>query len=123
MVFETLLKPEMLTAMSVFLGALFAGVVAVIAELRKLEPKVHGPRMMDEPAVDPAAEDVRACVREEADHIARTVWIVEKKLTDHLHRIEVAVARGGHSQTAAAPQGPGGFAVGPGEGSGPAARP
>lgn len=123
MVFENLLKPEMLTAMSVFLGALFAGVVAVIAELRKSEPETHGPRPRDDVPVDPDAEAVCACVRDEADHVARTVWIVEKKLSDHLHRIELAIATSGGARTAIAPPASGVPAVGPASGSGAAAPP
>jgi hypothetical protein len=123
MVFENLLKPEMLTAMSVFLGALFAGVVAVIAELRKSEPEPHGPRPKDEAPVDPDAAAVCACVREEADHVARTVWIVEKKLSDHLHRIELAIATSGGPRTAVAPPASGAPAVGPASGFGAAAPP
>jgi hypothetical protein len=122
MVFETLLKPEMLTAMSVFLGALFAGVVAVIAELRKSESEAPGPRIREQGPVDPDAEAVCACVRDEADHVARTVWIVEKKLSDHLHRIELAIARAGLAQSAAVAPSSSAPAVGPAEGTGAAVQ-
>jgi hypothetical protein len=88
--FEAFLRPEMITALSVSLGALLGGVVAVISEIRK--PHV-GAREAEE-AAEREAEDHRRildAVREECDHVNRSVWIVEKKLSDRLHAIEVAV--------------------------------
>jgi hypothetical protein len=90
-----MINAEMVTAFSVFLGALFGGIVAVMAELRKPEPHSLG-RAPDTPGADKDDEDavkaLTVVVREEADHINRTIWIVEKKLSDHLHRLEIALA-------------------------------
>ncbi|TVQ56727.1 MAG: hypothetical protein EA355_06090 [Rhodobacteraceae bacterium] len=84
-----MINAEMVTAFSVFLGALFGGVVAVIAELRKPEPLRLRRAAADE---DSAKPDLAPILREEAEHTNRTIWIVEKKLSEHLARIEVAVA-------------------------------
>lgn len=89
-----MINAEMITAFSVFLGALFGGVVAVVAELKKPERRdVDGSGPPGKAAGDDdPAEALATLVREESEHTNRTIWIVEKKLTDHLHRIELAIA-------------------------------
>jgi hypothetical protein len=90
-----MINAEMVTAFSVFLGALFGGIVAVIAELRKPELR-RTARTAPASGLDAEDEDalkaLAVLLREEADHTNRTIWIVEKKLSDHLHRVEIALA-------------------------------
>jgi hypothetical protein len=95
--FDLLLRPETITALSVSLGAVIGGVVAVVAEFRRPEPKdaAH--------AADQAAKRVEAvgetkrlehslAIREECEHLNRSIWIVEKKLADRLTRIELQLS-------------------------------
>lgn len=86
--FEKLLTAEMITAFAVFVGALFGGVVAVVAEFRK--PIKTDPPDGDgvEANGEPTLRDVVTCVQEETDHVNRTLWVIEKKLSEQLHRIE-----------------------------------
>ena len=85
--YEKLLTAEMVTAFAVFLGALFGGVVAVISELRR-PAKPGQPPDDTEEAVAPRVQDLMATVQEETDHLNRTIWLIEKRLSDHLHEIE-----------------------------------
>lgn len=97
--FSALLRPEMITALSVSLGALLGGVVAVVAEFRKPE-KVAKEKEKEAEAKAAVAESLSetkikalsAVIREECDHVNRSVWIVEKKLGDRLHDIERTLA-------------------------------
>lgn len=86
--FEKLLTAEMITAFAVFVGALFGGVVAVVAEFRK--PIKADPSESDttDPQDEPTLREVVTCVQEETDHVNRTLWVIEKKLSEQLHRIE-----------------------------------
>jgi hypothetical protein len=95
--YERLLTPEMITAFAVFFGALFGGVVAVIAELRK-PPDIKALAEENERAAGRTPEDLLTCLQEETDHVNRTLWVVEKKLSEHLHRIEKAILAGGRPQ-------------------------
>lgn len=91
--YEQLLSAEMVTAFAVFLGALFGGIVAVIAELRKpTKPAADAPSPVTVvEATESGTRDVITAIEEETDHVNRTLWVIEKKLTEHLHRIERAV--------------------------------
>jgi hypothetical protein len=87
--FERLLTAEMITAFAVFLGALFGGVVAVISELRKPT------RPVDDDAPDTGVTDhdklirgIGDIVQEEIDHVTRTLWMIERKIGEQLHRLE-----------------------------------
>jgi hypothetical protein len=87
--FERLLTAEMVTAFAVFLGALFGGVVAVISELRKPSRPVDD----DSPETGPPDPDrvvqvIVTSVQEETDHINRTLWVIERKIGEQLHRLE-----------------------------------
>lgn len=94
--YERLLTPEMITAFAVFFGALFGGVVAVISELRKPPDTRQAPES-DGSGGGQSLKDLMACVQEETDHVNRTLWVVEKKLSEQLHRIEKAIAANGRS--------------------------
>jgi hypothetical protein len=91
--FSSFLRPEMITALSVSLGARLGGVVAVVAEIRKPEKTAKAAREAAGEAVREAADAPRiiAAMREECDHVNRSVWIVEKKLADRLHALEKQV--------------------------------
>jgi hypothetical protein len=93
--YERLLTAEMITAFAVFFGALFGGVVAVISELRKPPDIKKGQEAVDG-VTDHSVKDLMNCVQEETDHVNRTLWVVEKKLSEHLHRIEKAIIAKGH---------------------------
>lgn len=94
--YERLLTPEMITAFAVFFGALFGGVVAVISELRKPPDTRQAPES-EGAGSGQSLKDLMACVQEETDHVNRTLWLVEKKLSEQLHRIEKAIAANGRS--------------------------
>lgn len=98
--FSALLRPEMITALSVSLGALLGGVVAVVAEIRRPEKAIQAAKEAAGEAVREAADKqpkppepdkISRVVREECDHVNRSVWIVEKKLSDRMHAMEKAL--------------------------------
>ena len=93
--FDALLRPEMITALSVSLGALLGGVVAVIAEIRHPDKAERAARKAADRAVrerkDAGAQEVVAALRDECDHLNRSLWIVEKKLADRIHALEKQV--------------------------------
>lgn len=89
--YDRLLTPEMITAFAVFFGALFGGVVAVIAELRKPPEAPKVPEVFEPEAVQ-GFKELIAAIQEETDHVNRTLWVIEKKLSEHLHRIEKGLA-------------------------------
>ena len=92
--FSLFLRPEMITALSVSLGALLGGVVAVIAEFRRPDTKKTLERQEEEYDRARAAETeaFSELVREECEHVNRSVWIVEKRLAGRLHGIETRIA-------------------------------
>jgi hypothetical protein len=79
-----MLTPEVLTAIGVSFGAVFGGVAALIGELRK-PPRSHE----DQKQAEKEASDASAALlEEEVEHLTRTMWIIERRLSDHLVRIE-----------------------------------
>ena len=93
--FSALLRPEMITALSVSLGALLGGVVAVVAEIRNPDKAERVARKAADKAVrdreGAGSQEVVGAIRDECDHVNRSVWIVEKKLADRLHALEKQV--------------------------------
>jgi hypothetical protein len=79
------LTPEVLTAIGVSFGALFGGVAALIGELRKPSKKKRDEEDM---AGKQAGDTSAALLEEEVEHLTRTMWIIERRLSDHLVRIE-----------------------------------
>ena len=89
--FSRFLTAEMITAFAVFIGALFGGVVAVIAEFRKPAKAKPGTESDGEHEIEPGTREIITCVQEETDHVNRTLWVIEKKISEQLHRIEKGV--------------------------------
>ena len=92
--FEALLRPETITAIAVSMGAVVGGVVAVIAEFRRPDSKdaLHHAAKRAEAVGDAKRTEYAMLLREECEHLNRSVWIVEKKLADRLTRIEVQLS-------------------------------
>ena len=83
-----MLTPEVLTAIGVSVGAVFGGVAALIGELRKTASS-HGEQ---EQAEKGSSDAGAALLEEEVEHLTRTMWIIERRLSDHLVRIEGRLA-------------------------------
>jgi hypothetical protein len=120
--FESLLRPETITALSVSMGAVIGGIVAVIAEFRRPDSKdaadaAHHVAKRVEAVGDAKRLENVVAVREECAHLNRSIWIVEKKLSDRLMRIEAQLsvlagappsgARGGPGRARSDPPQPG----------------
>jgi hypothetical protein len=88
MAIEIFLRPEMITAVSVSVGALIGGVVAIVSEFRR--PGPHTREQGDETAMAPRRGEPAAM--EEFEHLNRSIWIVEKRLSDRLARVEGQIA-------------------------------
>jgi hypothetical protein len=75
---------EVVTAVGVGFGALMGGLSALIKELRDHNEKSK--------AADETAEaeppDLQTTIDAEFQHLGRTIWIVEKRLSDRLQRLE-----------------------------------
>lgn len=82
------LTTEVVTAIGVSVGALFGGVAALIGELRK-PAKSHSE---SEAIENESREASAALLEEEVEHLTRTMWIIERRLSDHLVRIEGRLA-------------------------------
>lgn len=88
---EPIVSTEVVSALGVFLGALAGGVAAIVAELRR----PVAPGAADAGDAQEASRVIAAAL-EESGQLSRTIWPVEKKIGEPLHRIACEVlARGG----------------------------
>ena len=88
--FSTLLTAEMIAACGAFFASVLSGAIALVAELRRPLP----PRA-DTIAESGATPDpFLAALAEECDHLNRTMWLIEKRLSDEIRRIELALRDG-----------------------------
>lgn len=78
------LTTEFLTALGVSSGALLGGVAALIGELRKPIPGKGEASALS--ALDTAGSE--ALLEAEVEYLSRTMWIIERRLSDQLLRIE-----------------------------------
>ncbi len=106
--FDLLLRPETITAVSVSMGAVIGGVVAVIAEFRSPNSKeaasaAHQAVKRVEAVGEAKRLEQHLAIREECEHLNRSIWIVEKKISDRLTRIELQLSLLG-APSAAAPR-------------------
>jgi hypothetical protein len=87
------LTPEVVTAIGVCFGALLGGLSALIKELR--QPRQAVPEVLP-PA--PREDEPTVLVEEGLQHLGRTMWIIEKRLSDRLQRIELKLGGQGDDQ-------------------------
>lgn len=84
---SSLLTAEVIAAFGAFFASVLSGAVALVAELRRPLPS-----RSDETEIAPAAPDqVLAALAEECDHLNRTLWMVEKRLSDEIRRVEATL--------------------------------
>lgn len=81
------LTPEIVTAISVSLGALLGGTAALIGEFRKPSSARERAEKAEAEAHD--RDETVAAMAEEAGHLSRTMWVIERRLSDRLQRIEL----------------------------------
>lgn len=74
---------ELIAAFGAFLGSVLSGAIALVAELRRPLPALD-----DDPVKRPTMSDeVLAALAEECDHLNRTIWLVEKRLSEEIRRL------------------------------------
>jgi hypothetical protein len=82
MAIDLLMRVEMVAAISVSCGALVTGAIAILSEIRRPG------RRRAPPEAAPVADDLL----EEFDRIDRSLWLVERRLSDRLVMIEAYMA-------------------------------
>lgn len=89
--FSAFFEPRTLAAFGVAAGALLGGFVSLAAELRRGggvdQQEKTAPPQLDETAL-------RTIVSEECEHVSRAVWLVERRLSERLRKLEIAAAAG-----------------------------
>lgn len=89
--FSTLLTAEMIAACGAFFASVLSGAIALVAELRRPLPPPAD--TIGDAGATP--DPVLAALAEECDHLSRTMWLIEKRLSDEIRRIEVSTRDGG----------------------------
>ena len=88
--FERFLTPQVVSALSVGISALVGGVLALLHEFRRA-PEDDAEATVEE--LGAVERRLSAQLREETDHIDRSVWIVERRLSERLATIEAQLAQ------------------------------
>ena len=90
--FDVLLTPQAISAASVAISALIGGVLALIGEFRGGGDAETGAASGAE-SLGEVERRLSEQLREETDHIDRSVWIIERKLAERLAAIEARLAQ------------------------------